>query len=197
MLYFVYETTNLSSGKIYVGAHATNIEDDGYLGSGKLLTQAIKKYGRENFKRKVLSYHETWDDALRAERVIVDEQFVLRDDTYNLKLGGEGSWFHRRGIKRTLEEKQKISDKLRGRAFSDEHKDRISQSHANVSGSNNPMFGRGPTKGSFSEKNHPFANSILIDGIRFSSVLQAAKSLNVTRHAIRKLINDGRAILVK
>jgi len=49
MFYTVYKTINLVNGKIYVGLHVTDKLDDDYLGSGKLIQAAIKKYGRENF----------------------------------------------------------------------------------------------------------------------------------------------------
>jgi hypothetical protein len=54
---FVYLTTNIVNGKIYVGQF-TFKEDKRlnaiYLGSGTVIEQAIKKYGRKNFKRKIL-----------------------------------------------------------------------------------------------------------------------------------------------
>ena len=54
MFYTVYKTTNLINSKIYVGLHVTsNLEDD-YLGSGSQLKSAVKKYGKENFKRETL-----------------------------------------------------------------------------------------------------------------------------------------------
>ena len=51
--YFVYVTTNNNNKKQYVGDHSTNNLNDKYLGSGTLLTRAIKKYGKEKFKRKI------------------------------------------------------------------------------------------------------------------------------------------------
>jgi group I intron endonuclease len=48
----VYCTTNIVSGKKYIGSH--NGKKPNYLGSGVNFTQAIKKYGKENFVRQTL-----------------------------------------------------------------------------------------------------------------------------------------------
>lgn len=44
----IYKTTNLVNGKIYVGQ--TTRDDENYLGSGSVLLQAVKKYGRKKFQ---------------------------------------------------------------------------------------------------------------------------------------------------
>ena len=44
----IYKTTNLITGKIYVGQDSR--DNPQYLGSGIILSYAIKKYGKENFK---------------------------------------------------------------------------------------------------------------------------------------------------
>ena len=41
----IYKTTNLVNGKIYVGQ--TTRDDENYIGSGSVLLQAVKKYGRK------------------------------------------------------------------------------------------------------------------------------------------------------
>lgn len=185
MTYFVYETRNKLNGKIYIGVHCGD-ESDEYLGSGKLLLLAIKKHGVEQFQRTILSAHSTLEAAFAEERRLVNEEFVARQDTYNLKLGGEGSWLHRRGIARTAEERAKISAGLKGRIFSLEHKKKISAAHHDVSGSNNPMYGK-TTSGTFTRENHPFAKRVQIAGTIYSSVLQASLALKLPRYKIKQL----------
>ena len=92
MKHTIYETVCLINNKRYIGYHATKNPEDDYLGSGKYLKKAIKKYGRENFKKNVLYIFETRDEALGKEREIVNEDFVSNENTYNLKVGGEGGF---------------------------------------------------------------------------------------------------------
>jgi group I intron endonuclease len=94
MFYTIYQTTNLTNGKIYIGYHSTEDLNDQYLGSGKILKQAIDRVGVENFKREILYVFPTKEEALQKEREIVNEEFLQRDGVYNIKLGGEGGWDH-------------------------------------------------------------------------------------------------------
>ena len=106
MFYTVYKTTNLVNGKIYVGLHVTEDLDDNYLGSGKLIQAAIKKYGVENFKREYIKVCSSYEEMANLEAKIVNEDFVKRNDTYNMKTGGTGSWYH---VNSNKEEKAKSS----------------------------------------------------------------------------------------
>ena len=86
--YLVYQTTNLLNGKIYIGQHQTYDVSDGYLGSGKELGDDIKRFGRENFKREILFDFDSFEEMNDKERELVNEDFVAREDTYNLVVGG-------------------------------------------------------------------------------------------------------------
>jgi hypothetical protein len=88
MYYTIYKTTNLINNKIYIGQHITDNLDDGYLGSGTNLHKAIKKYGKENFKKEILHIFDNFDDMDNKEKELVTKEFVLREDTYNLIQGG-------------------------------------------------------------------------------------------------------------
>lgn len=163
--YIVYKTTNIINNKEYIGIHVTNILHDSYLGSGIYLKKAIKKYGRENFKREILYIYDNEVDMMNMERNLVNEEYVNRKDTYNTELGG---LYHseetkrkigsgNKGKIRTLEQKEKISEatklamtfevkekiskgkKLSNYTISEETRKKLSMAN---SGENNPFYGK-------------------------------------------------------
>jgi len=93
MLHYVYKITNLENGMFYIGKHSTEHIDDGYMGSGKLLTRAIFKHGIEKFKKEILEFFDSDCEALAYERELVTIDLVERKDTYNLTVGGSGGWY--------------------------------------------------------------------------------------------------------
>jgi group I intron endonuclease len=115
MIYYtIYRTTNLLNGKIYVGKHQTGDPQDGYLGSGRAIKSAIKKYGRENFSKEVLYIFDTEEDMNSKEREIITENFVRDANTYNIGVGGEGGP-HFLGKTHSDETKALLAEKSSGR----------------------------------------------------------------------------------
>jgi hypothetical protein len=87
-MYIVYKTTNLINNMIYIGVHKTNNIDDGYIGSGKFFKLAVKKYGKNYFKKEILFIYDNIEDAYKKEKELVNEDFIMSDKTYNLVCGG-------------------------------------------------------------------------------------------------------------
>jgi plasmid stability protein len=79
-----------------------------YIGSGDALQLAVKRYGRKNFVRITLAKFSCSDDAYFAEAEMVTEDFVKREDTYNISLGGRG------GVNLTEEMKAKMRASKKG-----------------------------------------------------------------------------------
>lgn len=154
MYHIVYKTTNLINSKIYIGVHSSKHLTDRYLGSGVILSSAIKKYGRSSFIRENLFVFDTVDKAYNKEAELVNEEFVLRNDTYNAAVGGNGGNRHFRDVKSTnkrisMAQKERMASPDYapwnlgkkcpeiGRAISKTRKER----GISYSGKNNPMYG--------------------------------------------------------
>lgn len=136
----IYKTTNLVNGKIYIGQDSNN--DSNYLGSGKLLKLAIKKYGKENFKKEILM-----ECVTQEELDMFEKKFILEFDSqnkeigYNISIGGRDGMTlgrcmsnetkkkiseSRKGVKLSKRTKKKMSLAKCGRKMPDEVKKKIS-----------------------------------------------------------------------
>jgi hypothetical protein len=120
MYYTVYKTTNKVNGKIYIGYHKTADLEDGYLGSGRLIKAAVEKYGVNSFTKEILAIFDTKKEAEDYEATLVNKDFTLREDTYNLTLGGNVRVFHGVnngffGRKHTEETKNHLSEIRKGK----------------------------------------------------------------------------------
>jgi len=109
----IYKTTNLKNGKFYIGKDAKNKKS--YLGSGKVLKQAIEKYGKENFKKEILEYCTDLEHLDEREIYWIDKLNAV-EEGYNLTEGGTGgdTSYGRVFPKLSDETKEKISKSLKG-----------------------------------------------------------------------------------
>lgn len=88
----IYMTTNLVNGKKYIGQHKCTNETDSYLGSGKIFLEAIKKYGRENFKRETLCICESEEELDSKEVEYIAKYEASHDNSfYNINEGGSAN----------------------------------------------------------------------------------------------------------
>lgn len=125
----IYKTTNIVNGKIYIGKDVK--DKPSYYGSGKILSLAIKKYGKKNFKKETIDTASNMNELSKKEIFWINHYSSTdRDIGYNICLGGEGG--------DTISNNPFYTKKK----FTKEHKEKISKNHADVSGKNNPMFGK-------------------------------------------------------
>lgn len=68
--------------------HKTINLDDGYMGYGKLIKAAIKKYGLDNFTKEILHVFDNEEDMKNKEKELV----VISEQSYNLCDGGHGGF---------------------------------------------------------------------------------------------------------
>lgn len=147
--HLVYQITNLVNGKIYIGKHSTKNPYDNYMGSGKRIELAIKKYEIKNFTKEILFCFDKEDDAFLKESEIVNQEFIDRDDTYNVILGGKGLQKSSFPSEKT---RNKISKALKGK----------------MAGEKNPMYGKTHNKETrkrlsemhLGERNHNFGKHL-------------------------------------
>lgn len=87
--HYIYKITR-DDGRFYIGMHSTDNLEDGYFGSGKLITRSIKKYGYKIHKKEILEFLESRNLLKERERQLVTEEMVTNKQCMNLVLGGNG-----------------------------------------------------------------------------------------------------------
>ena len=170
MYYTVYQITNTLNNKIYIGKHQTLDINDNYMGSGVALKSAILKYGLEYFTKTILFVFDSEEEMNSKEKEIVTEEFTLRNDNYNLGVGGEGGP-HFKGRSHSNDTKRKLSKISSNKIFSEETKQKLSnnhfskkdpEQHRQIVRRNGTLASKNPTKTSNSlktyYKNHPSSN---------------------------------------
>jgi hypothetical protein len=83
---YLYETVCLVNGKKYVGSKKSAVEDSvDYLGSGRALKDAVAKFGKENFVKKILMVCDNYEYLKEMEiKYLTALDAANRSDYYNL-----------------------------------------------------------------------------------------------------------------
>lgn len=134
----IYKTTCLIDGKIYIGQCIN--DRPSYLGSGTLLKYAIKKYGKENFKKEILKLGVKNQKKLD----LLEEIYIKKFNTTDRKIGlniapGTVNKFGRGNPSQIPEVKAKIAATSKGRKHSKETKKKMSEWQK---GEGNHRFGK-------------------------------------------------------
>ena len=143
---YIYKTTNLINGKIYIGQKKSNkFLHESYLGSGNYIKAAINKYGRDNFSVEIIDTAQTKEE-LNQKEIFYIKKYNSTDMAvgYNIHSGGRGgiltgdaeSWSNARkgplngryGAEVSTETRNKIGEANSKYTRTEEVKKRISNS---------------------------------------------------------------------
>ena len=121
----IYKITNTVNGKAYIGQTTDperRIKEHFYPGSRRYhLQNAIAKYGKDVFTVETLFENVPLDDLDRLEKQAIKEHNTLVPNGYNLRDGGHSCYTL------SLETRQKMSKKLKGRYVSPETRQKMSK----------------------------------------------------------------------
>jgi group I intron endonuclease len=194
--HYVYLTTNLVNGKQYIGDHSTNNNiNDNYLGSGRpYFKNALKTYGRKNFKREILEFFDTKDKAFEAQEKYIKQYNTLVPNGYNISPKG-GHMFKGSMAKIT---KLKIGKANKGLKRTDEQNQKNRERNL---GKNNPNFGLKRTdetrkkqrEAQLGEKSHQFNKRHSVETKnKIRKTLQGIKRSEKTKQKLKNVWYSNR-----
>jgi len=134
----VYRVTNTINGKVYIGKwEGPNVSrrwgnhlSRAFHGSKTYFHNSLRKYGAKAFAVEVLHHAKTREELCKMETFfIVLHQSHLKENGYNLTLGGDGS----SGFKHTADARKKMSIDRQGRFCSSETREKIRLAKMGVS----------------------------------------------------------------
>lgn len=212
--HYCYRVDNLVNGKYYIGKRSCfgNPEDDPYLGSGKNIRRAIKRYGPENFKKTILAEFDTEEDAYLCEAELVTKDVLLDPMCYNICLGGIGGqrgtvYLNRNGemtrvmpelVDKYLADGWQLgwSDSMREahmhRVVSEETRKKISELHKRMH-----EFRTGFTSGKVKVSNENLNQSLYVDPKYLSEYLsQGWKTGHLNRTNEKKAVIRGKEVTI-
>jgi hypothetical protein len=95
----IYCTTNKINGKKYIGKDEKN--NPNYLGSGKAFLNAVKKYGKNNFKKEIIAYTDDKNFLKDLEIYYIDYYNAQTSSLfYNITKGGIGGKTHNQNYRK-------------------------------------------------------------------------------------------------
>lgn len=102
--HITYKTTFKPTGHYYIGHHSTHLIDDGYLGSGVNIMKLLEIFDESYFTREIIEYHNTREDSILAEELLITED-TLNDYKCLNKIPGGNFYKQSRHEKNTIQNK--------------------------------------------------------------------------------------------
>ena len=216
MYHLIYQVTNLITGKYYRGKHSTDDPEDGYLGSGRIIRDAINKHGEENFRKEILFCALTEKDAYYVEEhVFITRKEVEDQFCYNIYTGGKGACSYdiagekhpKYGTKHSeitiekIRQKRILNNKMRGIASED-------HPMYGIRGENNPktgckhseeakqrqseaLMGENNPMFNCTGKSNPQSIEVKVDGHEFECMAEAARYFGKSTKTISNWVKKG------
>lgn len=91
--HIVYKVTCLLDNRYYIGVRKTEVDFDGYLGSGVHIRNMVKAYGKQNFIRETLYVFDNSTDAFNKEKELLTKH-LDNPLCVNIASGGQGGHTH-------------------------------------------------------------------------------------------------------
>ena len=177
---FIYITENLINGKRYLGfcGYQKKIWTS-YLGSGKQIKQAIKKYGKHNFKRTIIQEAETKEELSQKEiEYITQFNCVESREWYNIAEGG----YTTRGFA-GRKHSEKTREKMRKnhkQPLTEDSKRRIGEAMSKRMKAKPNLNFYGKTG-----KNHNRSIPITVDGVTYETLTAASLATGLSYFKLR------------
>lgn len=193
-IFEIYLLTEISTGKQYVGQHSKLYgKNDYYFSGGKIIKSKIKKYGKEIFKKEIIKDNVNCQSATNLfEEIFIKKYNTIFPNGYNIQSGGKSQ----NGFHLSDETKKKLSEAHKGRKFSKEHKEKISEQKKKLIGELNPFFGKNHSeeykiKSSLKRRkiNKKLIFSLYKEGLTQQEI---AKKINVNQCTISRTLNKKR-----
>ena len=208
-----YQTHHLPTGRYYIGIHSTDDLDDGYLGSGRAFLRAVKKHGRDQFRRHLVKEFATRAEACEWETAVVTAEVVADPRSFNCKTGGGNGGRPGVEYKRKLrasarkgaahrgpwtdEQRARVSAALKGKPKSAETRQRMSAALAGHTRNSTPearaaQSARSAAWWACPSNRASVSAAYEVDGVLVVGQRAAAAALGLPRTTFRTHLKEGR-----
>jgi len=197
MIHFIYKTTHIN-GKYYIGRHSTTNLEDGYLGSGKWVSQIKKK---DKLVREIIEFVNSFEELLIKEDEYLAEHYG-KPNCMNMSNKSTGAATGSANPMTRIEVKSKFQgdnhwlrkNPDRVEEFKHQQLERVKQGTHNFLGDKNPNLDGRNAKQAMKNGTHNSItnNPSTINALNGTHHWQNGKSPNYEGKLNKKLIEEGR-----
>jgi group I intron endonuclease len=187
---FIYITTNLINGKRYIGRCSYSKTGwMSYIGSGKHMQMAIKKYGKKNFKRLIIEECQTFEDTVQAERAWIRFYGAVESRRfYNINLGSGHASLGFLGKTHTEEHKEWLRQRYTGKKRPKHVGEAVRRARTGHIKSPETIAKH---RAAISGSNHVRAKAVTIAGVMYPTLTAAAKATGMNPRQVAKFVHTG------